>query len=156
MRKGEIQLQESILVTFFIIVIIGLSLILYYKFTLNSVENYEREYMEQTLLSSLMTLPNDFSYTYLGENKNAVDTSKLFYDDIDYGFKKIIIEQVYPDTETDIECNLNNYPDCNYFIVYDKQNIRLKNTLVQSMPVSLYYPIQDEYRLGKMSVYLYY
>ncbi len=112
--------------------------------------------MEQTLLSSLMTLPNDFSYTYLGENKNAVDTSKLFYDDIDYGFKKIIIEQVYPDTETDIECNLNNYPDCNYFIVYDKQNIRLKNTLVQSMPVSLYYPIQDEYRLGKMSVYLYY
>ena len=156
MKKGEIQLQESILVTFFIIVIIGLSLILYYKFTLNSVENYEREYMEQTLMSSLITLPNDFSYTYLGESRNAIDTSKLFYDNLDYGFKKIIIEQVYPAYETKVECNTDNYPECNYFVVYDKQNIRLKNTLIQSIPASLYYPIQDEYRLGKMLIYVYY
>jgi len=156
MKKGEVQLQESILVTFFIIVIIGLSLILYYKFTLNSVDNYERDYMEQQLLSALMTLPNDFSYTYLGENKNAIDSSKLFYDKLDYGAKTIIIEQTYPIQENSIKCDIANYPDCNYFVVYNKTNVRLKNNLVQSIPVSIYYPLDDSYRLGKLSVYLYY
>ena len=156
MKKGEVQLQESILVTFFIIVIIGLSLILFYKFTLNSIDNYERDYMEQQLLSSLTILPNDFGYTHLGESTNTIDTSKLFYDKLDYGAKTIIIEQVYPFQENNVKCDLTNYPDCNYFVVYNKTNYRLKNTLTHSMPVSLYYPLGDAYKLGKLSVYLYY
>src|SRR3989338_3432087 len=156
MKKGEVQLHESILVTFFIIIIIGLSLTVYYRFTLNSLENYEREYMEQQLLNSLITMPNELGYSYLGENRNAVDTSKLFYNNLDYGIKTIIIEQVYPVQNTRIECAIDNYPECNYFIVYDKQNVRLKNTLIQSVPASLYYPIKDEYKLGKISIYSYY
>ena len=156
MKKGEVQLQESILVTFFIIVIIGLSLILYYKFTLNSVNNYEMDYMEQQLLSSLIVLPGDFGYTHLGESANAIDTSKLFYDDLNYGAKTIIVEQVYPCEEDDVKCDLTTYPNCNYFAVYNKTNVRLKNTLIHSMPVSLYYPLDDTYKLGKLSVYLYY
>ena len=156
MKKGEVQLQESILVTFFIIVIIGLSLILYYRFTLNSIDNYERDYMEQQLLSSLITLPNDLGYFYLGESANAIDTSKLFYDNLEYGAKTIMIEQVYPIQENNIKCDLNVYPDCNYFVVYNKTSVRLKNILVQSVPVSLYYPLEGTYKLGKLSVYSYY
>ena len=155
MRRGVVQLSESILVTFFIIIIITLGLVVFYRFSLNSVNNYQREYNEQQLLSSLITLPNELGYTYLGDSKNAIDTSKLFYGNLNYGFKKITIEQIYPQ-EGRIECTMQNYPNCNYFIVYNKGNNKLKNTLVQSMPVSLYYPLNDQYKFGKLTIYYYY
>ena len=155
MRKGVVQLSESILVTFFIIIIIIMGIVVFYRFSLNSLHNYEQEYREQQLLSLLITLPNDFMYTNLGDSENAVDTSKLFYDNLNYGFKKITIEQVYPKQDV-VECNLQNYPDCNHFVVYNKENSKLKNKLVESRPVSLYFPLSKEYRAGKLTIYYYY
>lgn len=156
MRKGEVQLQESILVTFFVIVIIALGLVVFYRFSLNSINNYEQEYREQQLLSSLITLPNGFIYTNLGSSQNAIDTSKLFYNNLNYGFKTMIIMQVYPAISNEIKCDLSNYPNCNTFIVYNKTSYKLKNTLVESMPISLYYPLDDNYKVGKLIIYLYY
>ena len=155
-----VQLQESILVMFFIIVIIAMGLIVFYRFSLNSVHNYEAEYREQQLLSLLITLPNDFGYTYLSDSKNAIDTSKLFNkeflnENLDYGFKKIIIQQIYPQEDV-VECDQLNYPNCNFFVVYSRGNVRLKNTLIESRPVSLYYPLDDKYRAGKLIVEYYY
>ena len=155
MKKGVVQLSESILVTFFIIIIIIMGIVIFYRFNLNSLHNYEQEYMNQQLLSLLITLPNDFMYTNLGDSENAVDTSKLFYSNLDYGFKKIIIGQVYPKQDI-IECNLQNYPNCNYFVVYNKENLKLKNKLVESRPVSLYFPLSNEYMAGKLTIYYYY
>lgn len=105
-------------------------------------------------MSLLITLPNDLGYTYLGDSQNAVDTSKLFYEG-NYGFMKLVIEQTYPFQEK-VECNMQNYPDCNYFAVYNKQNLNLKNKLIESKPVSLYFPLTDEYKLGKLIVEYYY
>ena len=156
MKKGSVQLHESILVTFFVLIIIALGLVVFYRFTLNSVSGYEQEYREQQLLSSLITLPNYFSYTYLGSSQNAIDTSKLFYNNLDYGFKTILIRQTYPISSEEITCNLQNYPDCNFYVVYNKTNYKLKNTFAESMPVSLYYPLDNQYRMGKLTIYLYY
>jgi hypothetical protein len=154
MKKGVVQLQESILVTFFIIIIIIIGIIVFYRFSLNSVNNYENEYREQELLSMLMTLPNELGHTYLGESQNAIDTSKLFYNELGYGFKRIVVEQTYPEQER-VECTMQNYPKCNYFVVYNKANQRL-NRLIESRPVSLYYPLTDEYNIGKLIVEYYY
>jgi len=148
MKKGVVQLQESILVIFFIMIIIVMGLVVFYKFSLNSLHSYENEYREQQLLSSLITIPNYFGYTYFGDSKNAIDTSKLKpydrpYEHLDYGFKTIMITQVYPgEGET--------------FTIYDKKNIRLKNTLIESRPVSLYFPLEEVYRAGKLTISVYY
>ena len=155
MKKGMVQMQESILVTFFIIIIISLGLVLYYKFTSSSIDNYEMEYREQQLTSSLITFQGFFEYTYLGEPMNAIDTSKLFYSSPNYRFRTIIIEQAYP-LNDNVRCSIENYPECNYYVVYNKTNYKLKNTLIQSMPASLYYPLSDEHRLGKLTFYSYY
>jgi hypothetical protein len=156
MKKGSVQLQESILVTFFVMVIIIMGMVVFYRLSLSSLHNYEDEYREQQLLSLLITLPNDLGYTSLGDSKNSVDTSKLFDEDLDYGFKRIVIEQVYPQPIINI-CTPQNYPNCNEFIVYAPiQNPRAKNTLVESRPVSLYYPLADEYRAGKLTIEFYY
>ena len=157
MRKGEVQLSESILVIFFVMVIIILGLIVFYRFSLNSLHDYEREYREQQLLSDLITIPNEFGYTYLGSSSNAIDTSKLrLYDDWDYGFKKIVLKQAYPVVSDEIECSPQNYPNCNAFIVYDRQNPRLKNILIESRPVSLYFPLDETYKAGKLTISYYY
>ena len=155
-KKGIVQLQESILVMFFIMVIIALSLVVFYRFSLNSIHAYEDEYRDQQLLSLLITFPNDFGYSYLGDDKNAVDTSKLFNLNLDYGFKKITIQQVYPVISDSIECKSENYPNCNTFIVYDVTSSLFKNKLIESIPVSLYFPLDNEYKAGKLIVEYYY
>jgi len=156
-KKGMVQLQESILVMFFVMIIIIMGLIVFYKFSLNSLHNYEMEYREQQLLSSLISFPSKFGYTYLGSSNNAIDTSKLkLYNDLNYGFRKVIIKQVYPVSSDDIECNAQNYPNCNTFIVYNKQSPILKNVLIESMPISLYYPLTDQYNAGKLTIQIYY
>lgn len=156
MKRGSVQLHESILVTFFVLVIIALGLVVFYKFTLNSVSNYEQEYKEQQLLSSLITIPNYFAYNYLGNSQNAIDTSKLFYGNLNYGFITITIKQTYPISSEEIICSLQNYPNCNLYIVYNKTSYKLKNTLVESIPVSLYYPLDNKYSVGKLIIYSYY
>jgi hypothetical protein len=156
MKKGEVQLHESIFVTFFILVIIVLGLIVFYKFSLNSLHNYESEYREQQLLSSLISVPNDVAYTYLGNPENAIDTSKLFYDNLDYGFRTIVIQQTYPEVPETLLCDINNYPNCNTYILYNKTSYNLKNTFVESVPASLYFPLDNKYRSGKITIYLHY
>lgn len=128
-------------------------MVVFYRFSLNSLHEYENEYREEKLLSFLVTLPNDLEYTHLGDSRNAIDTTKLFYD-MDYGFRKIIVEQVYPQ-EDRIECDIHNYPECNTF-VYDKKNANMKNAIIESRPVSLYYPLANEYKAGKLTVHYYY
>jgi len=156
-KKGIVQLQESILVMFFIMIIIAMGLIIFYRFSLSSVHNYEDEYRDQQLLSLLITLPNDFGYSYLGDSKNAIDTTKLFNQDLDYGFKKIKIQQVYPVISDEIKCTPNSYPNnCNTFVVYDRTSDRFKNKLIESIPISLYYPLDNKYRAGKLIVEYYY
>ena len=158
MKKGVVQLQESILVVFFIMIIIVLGMIIFYRFHLSSINSYENEYREKQLLSSLIIMPNDFGYTYMGDSMNAIDTTKLrFYNGFNYGFKKIRIEQVYPESGQ-VVCDKNSwvYGNCNVFIIYDNNPRNLKNVLIESRPVSLYFPLSNEYRAGKLTVSYYY
>ena len=78
MKKGNVQLTESILVMFFVLIIIAISLVVFYRFQLGSLRDYENEYRDKQILASLITIPKDFDYTLLGKSENAVDSSKLF------------------------------------------------------------------------------
>ena len=155
-KKGSVQLTESILVMFFVLVIIAISLVVFYRFQLNSLQDYEDEYRDKQIMSLLMTLPNELGYSFMGNSENAIDTSRLFSPNLDYGFKTIIIEQVYPKSNQIIGCTVENYPNCNQFIVYDNQNSRFQNVLVESRPVSLYYPLEDKFKAGKLIIKWYY
>lgn len=157
-KKGAVQLHESILVIFFVMIIIVLGLIVFYRFSLNSLHNYEEEYREQQLLSDLITLPNEFGYTYLGDSRNAIDILKLrYYGDLDYGFKKIELRQVYPEESGEV-CDGNswNHQICTTYVIYEKTSVNFPNVLVESRPVSLYFPFTEEYKAGKLIISSYY
>ena len=78
--------------------------------------------------------------------------SRLFSFGNDYGFKTIILEEVYPKSSEAVDCTRENYPNCNRFIVYDKTSQRFENKLVESRPVSLYYPLEDRFKAGKLII----
>jgi len=156
MKKGSVQLTESILVMFFVLVIIAISLVVFYRFQISSLHNYEDEYRDKQMLSMLMVLPNELGYSFLGKSENAIDTSKLFNPNLDYGFRTIIVEQVYPEFNGAVDCTIVNYPNCNRFVIYDKPSVSLKNTLVESRPVSMYYPLDGKFRAGKLIIKWYY
>ena len=71
-KRGNLQLTESVLVMFFVLVIIAIGLVVFYRFQLNSLHDYENEYREKQIMSMLMTLPNELGYTFMGKSENAI------------------------------------------------------------------------------------
>ena len=156
MKKGELQIQETILVLFIFLIVISMVLIMVYRFTNASIEDAREDLMDNEIFSLLITMPNQLSYSYLGSDYNAVDTSRLFNLNFSYlGYKKIVMEQVYPQGVGAL-CTLNNYPNCDQFILYEKSSNIFKNKIVKDVPVSLYYPLENQFRAGRLIVTYYY
>ena len=155
MKKAELQMQETILVLFIFFIILVMGLVVFYRYNLGSIENYKIELEESEQYLLLSTLPNYLGYSYLGNNENAIDTSKLLNLNLSLGFKKIIVEVVEPEMQ-EIECSYNNYPDCNRFLIYNKEPIEIKNKIIKSIPVSLYYPLESKYKSGRLIIEDYY
>lgn len=154
MKKAELQMQETIIVIFIVTIIIGISLFTFYQLQLKSIEKFRFELEQNRNLILLSTLPNspELSYSYLGNEENAVDTLKLISNELrDKGFREITIKQVYPQANNVI-CSKQNYPECNQYLIYNNKPRKIVNTQIISMPVSLYFPYDDEYKSGILEV----
>ncbi|MEK6932346.1 MAG: hypothetical protein AABW56_00965 [Nanoarchaeota archaeon] len=150
MKKAELQMQETILVIFIVTIIIGIGIFTFYQLQLKSIDNSRIELEQNRDLILLATLKNSpkFSYTYLGNEENAIDTLKLLNSKLaNKGFKEITIKQVYPDAQNAL-CNKQNYPNCNNYVVYSKKPSKITSTYIISTPVSLYFPYTNEYKAG--------
>jgi len=150
MKKAELQMQETILVIFIVTIIIGIALVTFYQLQVKSIEKSKFELERNRDLILLSTLQNNpqLSYSYLGNEENALDTLKLLNANlINLGFKEITIKQVYPN-KPNLICTKSNYPNCNTYLVYSRKPSRMKTTLITSVPISLYFPYSDEYAPG--------
>ena len=157
MKKAELQMQETILVIFIITIIIGLALFTFYQFQLKLIEKLRFELEDNKMLTLLSTLQNspELSYSYLGNEENAMDTIKLINAKlINQGFKEITVKQIYPTSENKT-CNIKSYPDCNLYLLYSNKPSKIKNTKILSLPVSLYFPHKNEYKAALLEVKTY-
>lgn len=166
--RGQIELNETILVMFFVVIIIIIGIILYFKvFQEKITETGERlsEQEASVLLASIASMP-EISCS----NEDCIDTSKLIpfsnlartrndYYKNSLGNKRIQIKSVYPKTENKI-CNNEDYSsfqypeNCGYWILYENNPSR-KSGIKISSPVSLFYPEIDEYRIGILEIEVY-
>ena len=154
MKKAELQMQETILVIFIVTIIIGLALFTFYQLQSKSLEKSKLELERNKNLILLSTLPNsvELSYSYLGNEENSLDTLKLLNNKLNnLGFKEITIKQTYPDIENRL-CNINNYPNCNSYVVYNNQPRKIENIEILTVPISLYFPYTDEYKSGLLEI----
>ncbi len=163
-------MNETLLVLFVIVLFLILGVVVYFRFSLGQVERVAEELSEQegtVLLASIQGLPE----VRCGD-RDCVDTSKLLafrtvleqsaeYGKQLFGSLTFRVKQVYPVPLSEEDCTLglyvqDAYPgNCGVWVVYDLKPSRVEKSIVLSVPVSLYFPELEEYRIGRVEVVQY-
>ena len=167
-KKGELQIQETILAVFIFIILIVFGLIFFYRVQNASIAEDFNNFKLEKLTVDFITLGDlpEFSCSKAGIKESCIDAGKLIvfsrmlnnqkYKDYyfeKFGYKNITIYQVYPNTNNN-KC-VTSISDCGVFEVYNKKPTNIDSKLVRNTPVSLYYPDTDEYKVGVMIVEAY-
>ena len=147
MKKAELQIQESILVLFVFFIILGISLTFFYQYQSSNINADRFRYEQTRYYESLANIPNmpELRCSSLTDEEDCIDTLKLLNLDqskINLGKKQAKI--ILLDQDTEILCTKSSYPTCNAYLLYDKTTSQ--DGLVIKSPVSLFYPLTEEYK----------
>ena len=96
-KKGQLQIQETILVLFIFTLIVGLSLIVFYRFNVNDIREDTLEYEEYKFKQLIDVIPNlpELRFSEIGiESEWCIDLLKAkafsdLQDNYDFGYRKI-------------------------------------------------------------------
>lgn len=148
MKKGQLQIQESIFVLIIFIVLLLIGLIMFYNFTISSIKADIASYESSKFRSLIEILPSipEFRCSNLGQEQECIDLgkvdafSKLGFDYFkEFGYRKITIEVIYPKEDKS-------------YNVYEKRPRSFRSIKRISSLISLYDPGQDKYKIGKLTV----
>ncbi len=170
-KKGQLQIQETILAVFIIIIIIIFGIVFFYRVESTSIKDEFNQFQREKLTVDFITLGDlpEFSCSKAGIKESCIDAAKLIVfmnlnnsrDFRDYyfesfGYKNITIYQIYPSTSSNSnKCSPSKLSDCGVWEVYTRKPTKINTKLVIDTPVSLYFPDKDEYGIGIMIVEAY-
>ncbi len=156
-------MMETIMVAMIFMVVLIVALAFYFKFSLQHTEeagNTACLISNTVLLSSIASMP-EIQCSIHGVREQCIDTSKLLVFDASREYstfftsncqQKVYFTEVYPVPEDVTEvCTQGTYPHCAVYAYYDP-NVTYSASILISTPVSLYYPLTDEYHFGKLVV----
>lgn len=172
-KKGQLQIQETIIVVFILVILVILGLLFFYRVQNKSIGDDFNRYELNRLNVEFMSLGDlpEFSCSKAGVTERCVDTAKLVafmnlgktdlkqYYFERFGYKNITIYQIYPEKNSG-KCSLGQ-TDCGIWEVYVNKPDKLYSTRVLTTPVSLYIPCKnnncdlDDYKIGIMVVEAY-
>ncbi len=97
MKRGQMQIQESILVIFIFFVILMIVLVMFFQFQKKSILNDIEEYQEMEFKQLIDVIPNmaELKYSKLGIEKGCIDylKAKAFRGmNYDFGNKMIVLK----------------------------------------------------------------
>jgi len=146
---------------FMVVLVVALGF--YFKFSLENTQEKGEDaclVSNTVMLSSIANMP-EIQCSQGGKRVQCIDTTKLMVFDAGREYKdfftancdqKVYFTQVYPEPLVeDEECVQGNYPECAIFPYYDPQ-IESTSSIIISTPVSLYFPMDDEYRFGRLVI----
>lgn len=146
---------------FMVVLVVALGF--YFKFSLQNTEEKGQDaclVSNTVMLSSIANMP-EIQCSKDGKREQCIDTTKLMVFDPSTEYQefftancdqKVYFTQVYPEVE-DIEevCVQGTYPECAIYPYYDPE-IEYSSSIVISTPVSLYFPMSEEYRFGRLVI----
>lgn len=168
--RGQIHMNETLLVLFVLVILLFLGVFLYSQFFLRSIQESAGTLSEQESTLLLATISS------LAElrcsDKPCLDTSKflpfqsLVQQQRDHyvrslGNQKISVAVLYPVPSSDDYCARSlylrtNYPtSCSKWILYEQKPSQIQGTQIVSKVVSLYYPESNVYLLGRLTLEVY-
>ena len=142
MKKGQIEMSITVLVlaVFFVLLFIGL--IFYFSFSFESFKESQSKILSErynVYLSYVINLP-ELKCSYMGVEKECLDVSRMkqlrgqYYQRVFDGVTKIYVDDITKNKETVLYLYGAGIGE------------------VHSTPVSLYYPENDRYTIGKLYV----
>ena len=156
-------MMETIMVAMIFMVVLVVALAFYFTFSLQSTEEAGETaclVSNTVLLSSIVSMP-EIQCSMNGIREQCIDTSKLLIFDASREYsefftsncqQKVYFRELYPLPEdTEELCTQGTYPECAVYDYYDPQ-VDSSASILISTPVSLYYPLTDDYHFGKLVV----
>jgi hypothetical protein len=165
LKKSQVGLLETLMVTVIIVIILVMGIIFYFKAYGNAIlQEGERLSMQEqnVLAASIVSMP-EFQCTIRSVARYCVDIVKLYsflslkdkpiYKNI-FGNRMIVVSQIYPPSG-DNGCTINGYQegaDCGKWVLYDNPRQDYKSRPIVGMPISLFNPINNRYSIGILTV----
>ncbi len=137
-------------------VIFGIVLFGIYRYNINSIQDIQNDLEESKSVSLLSQLPMSpyLQYSELSDEKEMVDTLKLLNLELEnLGFRTIEVKQTYPKVN-DLNCSKETYPNCDTYGIYSKVKASQDKKII-SIPVSLYFPLTQETKIGNLVITTY-
>ena len=169
-RKGQLQIQETLIVIFILVIIILVGLVVFYKFSASSLEQESEENKILRYNALLATLPEsgEIKCSMYGLEDNCIDTYRvmvvntLYHIDPNYknylferyGFADIRLKVLYPYENKNV-CKSNNQKDCGVWEFYSHIPADYSGELIINTPVSLYLPGEEMYVIGELEIVRY-
>ncbi len=169
-KRGQLQIQETIITIFIFIVLIVFGMIFFYEVQSASIQRDFVKFQDDKLSVDFITLGDlpEFSCSKLGVKESCIDTAKLIafmnmnkierYGDYyftRFSYKNITIRQIYPSKNPN-KCSSSRLNDCGFWEIYSKiPSQGSKTKLIRDTPVSLYFPSTDSYGIGILTVEAY-
>ena len=156
LKKGQIEIQESIFIVVIVIVLILIGLMFFYRYTLASIESANTKYEIEKFKDLISIVPNmpEFKCSFLNKQEECMDLLKVMaFKNVnsDLGNKKIVLDIIYP-VRSSFECSYGNLDNCNKIIVYSKIPKKYEKKLVVTSPISLYNINNDEFYMTKLII----
>lgn len=162
-RKGQLQVQETILVVFVFVVIIILGMFFFINYQKGSIKNDFNEFQRARARSNIITLGEmpELACSKGGIKEACVDSLKLvaFKNQAEkkkteyaerFGNLNITLYIVYPKRQTKRECNKDNIEECEIWNIYTRKPSKITSKIVEKTPISLYDPKKDKYYIALM------
>lgn len=153
---GKGQFHESVIVILIFTVMFGIALFGVYRYNVNSIQDIQNDLEESKSLSLLSQLPMSpyLQYSELSDEKEKIDTLKLLDIELEnLGFRTIEVKQTYPKIN-DLECSKETYPNCGTYVIYSKVKASQDKKII-SIPISLYFPLTRETKIGNLVIIAY-
>lgn len=159
--KGQLQIQETIIVVFICVVLILIGLGVFYKYTMQTIQQEQLEHRQNTFDNQIITLTSEplLACEQLTQQRNCIDTTKLIaLKQLDtrrlqkkFPNTKLTITQVYPQTQ-DAECTMQNPTECNTYTLVDNKPQQVTSTRIQQTAMSLYNPLTKEFSIATVEI----
>ena len=168
-KKAQLEIGITMMVILVFLVLLIISLIVYFKFSYVSIKETRQEILDEkfsTLVNAITGLP-ELKCSILGSEKECLDAKKLiafrfvlsdisnqktrneYYEE--FGINSLSIEVVYPIVDGK-NCPSGAYNDNCNFDLFSLKGDFSDTGMKYTTPVSIYYPDNGKYKIGRLII----
>ncbi|MBU2640007.1 MAG: hypothetical protein KKG75_04885 [Nanoarchaeota archaeon] len=167
-KKGQLEIGIKIMVLIVFLVLLIISLIVYFRFSYSSLRETKEEILEEKFSSLVNVIANlpELKCSITNIESECLDARKLvafgqvLYEDTDVKnnyyeeleINSLVVKIVYPEVAGSIECDESKLINCNVFNLFSLKGDYSDEGLKYTTPVSVYIPDNGKYVIGKLVV----